>query len=142
MTASCLSSMPGIESLLGHERLMTLTWDQAANFSGFPISHTCLYAPSSSNLAEELTKYESPKCWSQRVPEQQRRQGLHIARSLSCSMRYLHYPNPESTRSIKKLRTNMLILLNDQSSWRITRTSANDMRYSRFNILFIKFHIC
>ena len=100
----------------------------------FPISHTCLYVHPSSNLAETLTKNENPKLSSQRVLERQRRQGLPIARSHSWSMRYLHYPNPENTRSIKKLRTNMENLLNDQSSWRITSTSANDMCFSRFNI--------
>ena len=56
-----------------------------------------------------------------------------------CRMRYLHYPTLENTRSIKKLRTNMNILLNNQSLWRIIRTSANDIRYSRINILFINF---
>ena len=45
MTASCLSPLPGFESLLGHEGMMPLTWDQAVDFSGFPIGHTCLYAP-------------------------------------------------------------------------------------------------
>ena len=60
-------------------------------------------------------------------------------KSMVPSMRYLHYPTLENTRSIKKLRTNMYILLNDQSSWRITRTSANGIRHSRFNIVFIHF---
>ena len=27
MTAGCLSPLPGFESLLGHERMMPLTWD-------------------------------------------------------------------------------------------------------------------
>ena len=53
----------------------------------------------------------------------------------SCRMRYLHYPTLENTRSIMKLRTNMYILLNDQSSWRITRTSANDMYCIVFLVL-------
>ena len=56
-----------------------------------------------------------------------------------CRMRYLHYPTLENTRSVMKLLTNMNILLNKQSSWRIIRTSANDIRYSRINILFINF---
>ena len=33
----------------------------------------------------------------------------------------------------------MYILLNDQSSWKITRTSANDIRCGRFNILSISY---
>ena len=34
-TASCLSPLPGVESQLGHERMMPVTWGEAVDFSGF-----------------------------------------------------------------------------------------------------------
>ena len=139
MTASYHSSLPGVW-------IPADAWENDAIYvrsSGvlISLSATPAYVHPSSNLAEKPTKNENPKSSSQRVLERQRRQGLPTARSHSCSMRCLHYPKPENTRSIKKLRTIMKHLLNDYSSWRKTRTSANDMRmrFSRFNISFINF---
>ena len=100
-------------------------------------SYNCLDMPKL-QFGRKTTKNENSKFWSQLLSGSAGRVYDLQYRS-SCRMRNLHYPTLGNTRSIEKLRTNMYILLNDQSSWRISKTTANDICYSRFNILSINF---
>ena len=101
MTASCLLSMSGFETLLRYERMMPLMWDQAADWLPYqPRLPICTLA---ATWQKNWQINENPKSWSQRVLEQ----GLPTAISHATRMQYLHYPNPKYTRSIWKSRTNM-----------------------------------
>ena len=54
MTASCLLSMSGFETLLRYERMMPLMWDQAADWLPYQ-PRLPAYMHPGSNMAEKLT---------------------------------------------------------------------------------------
>ena len=103
MTASCLLTLPEFVSLLGHERLMQYTWNQAADwFPYHPHLTTCALA---ATWQKNWPKMKIPNLF---FSEFLRGSVSRVYRLQDrISMRYLHYPNHENTCSIKKLRTNM-----------------------------------